>query len=130
MKLIEIRSTYYDYSGISSSVTRQIAFAGLAIIWIFKSETSIEVFIDKGLAMPAMFFVLCLSFDLLHYIVSSLIWGICHRISESKHDENDEFKVNSALNWPGLFFFWLKHASVIVGYCLLFKFIITNIKFY
>ena len=38
MKLSDYRETYYEFSGKASDVTRQLAFAGIAIVWIFKIE--------------------------------------------------------------------------------------------
>ena len=45
MKLRNYRQTYYDYSGKASDIARQLSFAGIAIIWIFKiqKDTSIEL---------------------------------------------------------------------------------------
>jgi hypothetical protein len=41
MKLQKARDTYYEYSGKLSDITRQLSFAGIAIVWIFRAG-------DKG----------------------------------------------------------------------------------
>ena len=38
MKIHELRSTYYEASGKVSDISRQLAFAGIAVIWVLRVE--------------------------------------------------------------------------------------------
>jgi len=41
MKLKEYKADFYELSGKASEINRQIAFAGIAIIWIFCAWVSL-----------------------------------------------------------------------------------------
>jgi len=43
MNLQDYRDDFYTYSGKASDISRQLAFAGIAIIWIFKKEVPATV---------------------------------------------------------------------------------------
>lgn len=131
MKLSECRETYYTLSGTASAVTRQAAFAGIALIWIFNSETPEEISLPTALLWPALFFIICLAFDLLQYVVGSAIWAIFHRIHEKKpeiHEESD-IEVPCEINWPANVFFWGKNMFVLVGYGSLLSYVGHVINF-
>lgn len=38
MKLQDVRSTYYELSGKTSDLVRQLGFAGIALIWLFRTD--------------------------------------------------------------------------------------------
>ncbi len=40
MKLSDYRETYYEFSGKLSDVSRQLSFAGIALIWLFKLDST------------------------------------------------------------------------------------------
>lgn len=124
MNLKEVRDAYYGYSGKASDVARQVSFAGIAIIWIFKSQEGTRFAIPDDLIAPLVLFIAALTSDLLHYIFSSAIWGIYNKVLEKRHGVNFEGEIEapSKINWPGLFFFSLKLILVFIGFVLLFKY--------
>lgn len=73
MNLSGYKETYYYFSGMASTVARQSAFAGIALIWIFKTEKGSVISLPESLFTPVLFLVLCLVFDLLQYIVAAAI---------------------------------------------------------
>lgn len=131
MKLSDYRSTYYEYSGIASSVARQAAFAGIALIWIFNSKTANNISLPIELLWPSLFLVIGLGLDLFQYLISSAIWGLFHRYKEKKYGTSADPELTAPIyfNWPGLFCFWGKLVSILVGYLLLFDFVSHAIKF-
>lgn len=131
MTLEKVREAYYASSSSASSVGRQVAFAGIAIIWIFKQQSEYGIALPKELAIPIGLLIGALSSDLLQYIVCSAIWGIFHRVAERKYgtDENTQVEFNPLLNWPALFFFWIKLALIAIAYCYLLNYATTAVWF-
>ena len=130
MKLQKYREDYYFFSGKVSDVSRQLALAGIALIWIFKTGE-----INKNLAIPshliyaAFCFALSLAADLLQYIVAAAIWGMIHRTKEKKlknqgaNIETAELTHSGRWNLPANILFWLKVSFVIIGYGILTSYI-------
>ncbi|MDH5911032.1 hypothetical protein L8R80_00405 [Vibrio splendidus] len=116
MKLEDSRNNYYTHTGSLSAVCRQLAMAGIAVVWIFVQKESGKVSIPAELITPLIFFIVGLALDLLQYMYSSAAWGIVNRVMEMRFTEKDEFKVNRIINWPTNVFFWAKSTSVIIGY--------------
>jgi len=63
----------YDRSGEasdkSSEINRQLAFAGIAIIWVFRTDSGGRQIVPEELFLPGLLLVLSLSFDLLQYVI-------------------------------------------------------------
>ena len=117
MKLSDFRQSYYDFSGASSAVTRQAAFAGIALVWIFNSKSKEGILLPEPLLWPTLFLIACLACDLLHYILSAAIWGVFHRVKEKQGvRQEQELSASIYLNWPALALFWSKHCFVLLGY--------------
>jgi hypothetical protein len=114
---------YYYFSGKASELCRNLAFAGIAIIWIFKVDKT-GMSIDKKLILPLISFVATLAFDLFQYIWGTIIWGFFVRKQEKNlkdvATEDPELEAPAWYNWPTNIFFYLKAVSVIIGYILLF----------
>ncbi|OGW38413.1 MAG: hypothetical protein A2Y97_07835 [Nitrospirae bacterium RBG_13_39_12] len=127
MTLKDYRQTYYTFSGKASNVARQLSFAGIAIIWIFKTVNSNQITVPVKLISPLIFFTISLASDLLHYIAGTIIWGLFQRHHEIKSTDSNNDPVLSAprqLNWPTNFFFTVKLISVIIAYYLLLKYFV------
>ena len=127
-KLSDFRADYQWFSGKASDVARQLSFAGIALIWIFKIDGKPIPIIPEKLLSPAVLFILTLTFDLLQYSVASLIWGAFARYQEKKRDKINEDPVLSApkyYNWPSISFFWAKLIFVFWAYALIFKYVFS-----
>ncbi len=124
MNLASIRQTYYDLSGKASDIARQLCFAGIALIWIFKLEKSGPLDIPGVLLIPAALFVLALAFDMLQYIYSSASWALYARYLEGEQrSEEEDISAPMWINWPTLTCFWLKLVCVLVGYIIVLQYI-------
>ena len=117
MKLQDAREHYYFFSGKTSEIIRQLGFAGIAVIWIFKHEVQGTPKIPEALLLPLGLIIFGLACDLLHYAIATSIWGIYQRNKEkSGTDEHTSFKAPRQFNWPAIVFFILKVISIVVAY--------------
>jgi hypothetical protein len=124
MKLSGYLKDYYFYSGKTSSVARQLAFAAIAIIWVFRYTDDPNRILPRELVQPAFFMALSLTLDLFQYIAGSIIWWIFHRVKEKEGlKATDEIKASIWLSVPIHLFFWSKIASLILGYGLILIFL-------
>jgi small-conductance mechanosensitive channel len=123
MKLREAKEAYQDCSGILSSNVRNLCFAGIAIVWVFRIGTDIPA----PLLAPLLCFVLSLSLDLLQYIVSSLVWWAFYLIKEKELNDEDETRAPKHINLPAELLLASKIIAVCVGYILIAKFLIGRI---
>jgi hypothetical protein len=129
VNLSDYLASYYELSGKASDVARQLAFAGIALIWIFHPAGPDPVALPHPLLLPAGCFVLGLGFDLLQYAMGSLIWGAFHRHWEQRLGPGSKRSLSAPayLNWPGICLFWSKLALVLLGYGLLFAYILSMV---
>jgi len=132
--LSEFKQSYYEFTGLTSSSCRQLALAGIAIIWIFKTGAASGISIPSELLYPAIFFVISLAADLLQYFVASAIWGTFHRFKEKQHERlalPPEFDVKAPyyFPWPQLLLFNVKVTCVLFGYTKLIIFMFNTISF-
>lgn len=141
MILKDFRDAYYDSSQSLSNISRQLALAGVALVWLFKTTllpaTINNASVDTGLYLiegdlykALSFFIICLVLDYLQYFVKSLIWGIVHTWHDIKIGKNKPNKENTEvnqpwaiINWPAIVFFWGKALSVGIGYYYAMKYL-------
>lgn len=129
MKLSDYRQTYYEFSGKLSDVARHLAFAGIALVWLFRIQEDHVPKIPKELILPAITLALTLAFDLLHYLSGSVVWGIFQWYQERQLtdlSENPDLDSSSILKWPQFTFFVLKIVTVTLSYCLLVSYLSTS----
>ena len=129
MKLEEYKKDSYEFSKLTSDLVRQFAFAGIAIIWIFKFDKIEQHLIPPALIKPLLFFVATLAFDLFQYLVPTIIWTIFFRYYEKKNKGKTEVDIKASgwLSSPGWFCFILKIITLAIGYIYIVSFIISKI---
>ncbi|HVP54783.1 MAG TPA: hypothetical protein VMU45_07290 [Candidatus Eisenbacteria bacterium] len=128
MKLSQARDNYTYFSGRASEIARQLAFAGIALIWIFKSQVGEDYRVPRALLPAAALIVLALILDFAHYGIASLCWGIFSRVKEREGVKEDaEFLAPRQINWPSILFFWTKLIAIIVAYIYILHFLIVRI---
>jgi hypothetical protein len=121
---------WYLASGKASDNARNLAFAGIAVVWLLSggSEHPTSATIEDGLVAPLLAFVATLFLDFMQYAVQAVIWRVFSRKKENElkaRFDNDpawakeEFEVAPAMNAPGEVCFWLKLAVLALGYVLL-----------
>ena len=66
MKLSAVRDCYYSHSGNASAAARQIAFAGIAVVWVFNQPvTNHTLNLPEQLVSALLFLCAALALDLL-----------------------------------------------------------------
>lgn len=129
MTLSDYLASYYELSGKASDVSRQLAFAGIAVIWVFHQGHGSAVDVPGSLIAPAALFIGGLACDLLQYVSGTLIWGAFHRIQERRLGAGSKKPLTAPayFNWPGLFFFWSKLGLTLIGHLLLLRYLLSII---
>src|ERR1700730_10162055 len=119
MKLQDYRDTFYAFSGKASDLNRQLAFAGIALIWLFKKDNIAGLSIPSELLLPTTLIVISLALDMGHYVVASVIWRLFYRSKEKIGiDEDRKLKHNVHLEWPIYVFFCAKIVFALLAYSL------------
>lgn len=149
MKLADTRGEYYFYTGKVSDVVRSLGLAGIAVIWIFRKDMGGRESVPFLLVCAGVFIVLGLATDLLHYVVGAYVWdkfnsakeqelmaekGRLEKKSPAKAAdfdvEEEDFEAPASINKRTKSFFWLKGIFILVGYTLIFFFLLTRLGFY
>jgi len=126
MELKEYLQAYYTYSEKASNIARQLGFAGIALIWVFRGTNANELLVPRELILPGVLLVLGLSCDLLQYVSGTIIWGLFHSMKERKGlGADEELKASSWLNKPILLFFVVKIVAISAGYILIFCYLLS-----
>jgi hypothetical protein len=128
MKTVEAYwKDFNEFSGKASDVTRQLAFAAIAVIWLFKTDAPTgHITIPPDLICPGILIVAALAADLLQYVAASLIWGSYAFYLERK----DIAGVERHSNWlvlPIRALFGIKIVLVIWAYILILLFLIRKL---
>lgn len=78
------------YGKSTSTIGRQLAYAGIAIVWLFHIEVDGTIHLPGRLAF-ALFWIVCfLLFDFLHGVASLLVWGIVKPETLDNHVKGQE----------------------------------------
>jgi hypothetical protein len=127
MKLEDCRNAYYEFSRKTCEISRNLAFAGVAVVWLFREVVNTAPSFPVPLR-PALFFLAStLALNLLHAISGTIIWGTYHRVLEYRHiPDTKDFKAPRWLNCIPLFLFWAMVGSILSAYILLIRFLIIR----
>lgn len=136
MKLLEMREAYEYASGKLSDITRQLAMAGFAIIWIFNGSVN-DFVLPAELILPCILLCAALLTDVFQYISSTAIWHYVYvknrkllknNLDNAEKDDCDlDGKEPKYVNKPIWFFFWTKITLLIIAYMLIGIFFITKL---
>jgi hypothetical protein len=130
VKLSECRDAYRDLSARASDISRTLALAAVALVWLFKSDGPMGPAIPSLLFWPISLIVSALSADLLQYMWGALAFGVLGRAKERHGVGRDqEFVAPRWINWPATLLFWVKLVLVVVAYALILKFLRSHISF-
>ena len=104
MKLRDCRDAYEATSGKASDIARQLAFAGIALIWVFKIDSGGQQVVPTDLHFPARLIVIGLGLDLAQYFLHAVTYWVYFRIKEGQlnNDQKAEFTSPRLLPVP----FW------------------------
>jgi hypothetical protein len=117
MKVEDARTAYYEASKQTSDLVRQLGFAAIAIIWLFRSVSGDKQSIPQELLVPTALVVSALALDLLQYTVKTISWGIFSWQKERRGvSVSEDFLAPRPINWFPLVAFVLKVLAVIAAY--------------
>ncbi|MBD2222708.1 hypothetical protein H6G33_37955 [Calothrix sp. FACHB-1219] len=130
MPIERVREAADYYSSTASTVTRQLALAGIGVVWIVRigGEDAGGVRWDDGLLWPLFLFVFALLLDLLHYVHATYRWDKFHdECEQDKHGKHDAISAPPSINSPNKRYFYLKVALCSLGFSLLLFHIGSNL---
>jgi len=131
MKVDKYKEVYEKASSKLSNINRNLAFAGIGLIWIF-TKTNTKSIIPEELILPAIFLVISLACDMFQYLYKVIVWAIIFRHRETEIKKNQwtrekEFDHSSNLNIPSWFFWGIKILFVLIAYFIILNFLICII---
>ena len=131
MEIKDYSERFAAFTSKASEVNRQLALAGIAVVWIFGNSAT--QLIEPALVKPLFFFLLTLALDLLHYLVGSIIWGLFFEIKEwqvnKKKIKNENIKAPNSLSLIINIIFVMKFISMILATIHLLKFLAPKFNF-
>jgi hypothetical protein len=106
-----------------SILTRQLALAAIAIVWIFSVKTKAgTVRVPHDLTRVAFVAVAAMACDVLQYAWASFAWSRTYHKAEDgtlKKRTDPKKPFSDWNNWPSSFFFVVKVLALMVTYALL-----------
>lgn len=146
MKISDYRSDYYAFTGKASEIVRQLALAGIAVVWLLKGTAPVlpnaqavaplaEIRLPLGLLLPSIGFLVALACDLAQYVVAAIIWRHYYRELESRElpddagdqEEHDFGLHDTKMEKPILWFFWAKIGFASVAWCFLVGMLVARV---
>lgn len=131
MKLPEYNKIGNEYTAKASDIVRQLALAGIAVVWLFGSHGSSHLALEGNLILPLTTLALTLLFELLQYVVGGETWKVFFRKMEKMARENgdadSEIKAPRKYNLPIYFFYWGKLVLVLFSYMLIINYLVIRL---
>ena len=129
MSLEFVQNRYIYYSKTASAICRQLGFAGIALVWIFRSDTTEIYAIPTELVMPSLIIFVALSFDLLQYLSGTVLWSWWLQAKDREGAvEDEQFEPPKQINWPTIFFFYSKISAMIFAYVHILFFLHSQVR--
>jgi hypothetical protein len=125
---------FYNFSGKVSDITRNLAFAGIGLVWIFKNGTIKNLIqVPSQLLFPLIFFISCLCLDFCHYIFKTIALFIFYKKLENKLNKGkiDEDYIEKS-EYPQYietcsWIIWvLKILCIIIAYIFIFSYVLKD----
>lgn len=127
--LSEAWEIFGGHSGRASDVNRQLAFAAIGIVWVFRGAEGLPSQIPDLLMWAGLFGALALAADLLHYVSASLCWGVYATYKELRDTRTDaRFRAPRYINHLAYLFFSGKIVAVAIAYGFISTFLIKNVR--
>jgi hypothetical protein len=131
MKLSKLREDRDYFTQKLGDIVRQLDFAGIGIIWVFRTggPGTGGIHYGRELILPMLFLAASLAFDLLHYGYASLVWDLTYRHYDKKRvTEDTDIRVPEYINYPTRFFFWGKAILCAVAFGFLLSFLWARLQ--
>jgi hypothetical protein len=118
-RLSDIDQTKNDATGKASDVGRQLAFAGIATVWLLRDETGVQPF-GHILLIALILLASALFSDFLQYACNSYVWRKFYNEQFDRHKTDDALvDIPAAISSRTYLFFTIKIWLLLVGYVFL-----------
>jgi hypothetical protein len=127
-KLKDVKDDFYAFSSKTSDIARQLALAGIAIIWIFRLTEKESIKLLPSTVPILKLLIISLLFDFCHAFIPSFTYGFMTNRFKKK-GKVDEDDVEYSLLWtiPEWLFFILKVVLLVLAYIQLWLFLDSNL---
>jgi len=118
VKISEVKADYYEASSKVSDIVRQLSFAGIAVVWIFRvGDKAGGMRYTPEMVHPLGLFVISLGLDLFQYTYKTVALGALNYFSHKKHpDDETDIAYPSKLNWVTNILFVGKAGACILAF--------------
>ena len=130
MTLDDLWADVRELTGKLSEVARQAAYAGFAVIWIFRTDAAAGYRLDRSLILAGIVLALALGCDLAQYAVTVLLrWRHARAEEQSRGAdyEGDDLTLPASVNRGPYALFALKLALVAAGYAILIRYLVQKL---
>ncbi len=114
--LADVWSFYDEYNKAVSDIARKLAYAGIALIWVFRISDDHATHIPRELFVAGFCLALCLLFDFLQQCIGSELYRRFGEHQEKIVSADQTFLQPNWLLWPMDMLFWLKVLAGLSGY--------------
>jgi len=126
MKLADVIDAKSYYSGKTSDITRQLTFAGIAVVWLLRDSNATHP-VPASLLPALVAYVTALSLDIVHYATSTITWTRYYYSLVGKGiGEEEKFDEPKRINWLGYFLFGSKIVAFLCGSTVLICYLISS----
>lgn len=123
------------YSQVTSELVRNLGYAGLAIVWIFKKDLPDDagIQIPRPLIWASLGIITTLALDCIQYFYASCLWGRAHdkheAICKQQGDNRDKYEFENPKWMVDLIdWIWLvKLIPIPLAYSFIFYYIICEL---
>lgn len=126
MKLRDVEEAKNYYSGKTSDITRQLTFAGVAIVWLLRDATTASP-VPTELLPVLIAYVSALALDIIHYTTSTFVWTKFYfRLTKQEVNDDDNFNEPRRINLLGYLLFAAKIVAFLYGSIRLIVYLIVR----
>ena len=132
--LLDWLGEFYEDTGTLSGLIRNLAFAGIGLIWIFRNSDLTHDILPKQLLTPLKFIVLSLISDVCQYLWRAITIYIVYKIKDIKHtnkkitdSEIADVTMPHFIAIGTWILFILKIVFVTIAYAHIYSFITTKV---
>lgn len=136
LPIAEWRKKFGEDSGLVNNVVRQLAFAGIAIVWVFHSSKPNEPIIPDKLNPALQLIAICVILELTQFLWKSVGTYLVFKIPERQvRKGKKEEKTLENLDMPDFvpFISWIlflcKIAALALAYLHIYNYILPNGSF-
>jgi hypothetical protein len=114
--LADVWSYYDGYNKAVSEIARKMAYAGVALIWVFRVTDKVGTHIPRELFVAGFCLASCLLLDFLQQCVGSEVYKRFGDYKQARVSADEKFLQPFWLLWPTDALFWLKVLAGLGGY--------------